>query len=478
VGGRQKNIYVAAFNSKFLELVERCADITGLKGRQQQSQHNASVINFGRDVTRALYTVQHQNQQDKRFLVCVVVTVFFVMVPAISHPEMEEYDPLAVLLASDNANSILDALALLDDCHPSGTKPSVCLLENGVTYGPILPPPKCAVVSQPPTSHPQEEQKKATHPYFYYRDFSTLPDPDPATPITAPGRIPNFPAKMYAILSRKDLSDIITWLPHGRSWKVLKPREFEVKVIPTYFEHSKFSSFIRQANGWGFRRIISKGADRNSYYHELFLRARPHLIKLMRRPPPSSKPLADVSTEPDFHAISRERPLPEVKEGDATTDAVARANFPRQATYSFVPPASYRPVTSETTVSTEPVAPKTVHTPSPQFSAPSQYMIPPGSHNVAGHVGYQGGNHLHAPPQTPPVQQQQLTHYPYTQQHESEHQPQPSKKTPVPPPMEDLASSGPPIHHVESTDSLLDLLSQPLTEPETYGSHTFYPLTT
>jgi hypothetical protein len=73
VGGRQKNIYVAAFNSKFLELVERCADITGLKGRQQQSQHNVSVINFGRDVTRALYTVQQQNQEDERFLFRVVV---------------------------------------------------------------------------------------------------------------------------------------------------------------------------------------------------------------------------------------------------------------------------------------------------------------------------------------------------------------------------------------------------------------------
>ncbi len=151
----------------------------------------------------------------------------------------------------------------------------------------------------------------AKAPYFFYRNFSNLSDPDTTKPITAPGRIPNFPAKMMAILSRPDLADIISWMPHGRSWKVHKPREFEVKVIPTYFEHSKFSSFIRQANGWGFRRIISKGPDRNSYYHEMFLRGKPHLIKLMKRPTTTGRPQADANTEPDFYRISQDNPLPE-----------------------------------------------------------------------------------------------------------------------------------------------------------------------
>ncbi|KAI2505500.1 hypothetical protein MHU86_8931 [Fragilaria crotonensis] len=108
-------------------------------------------------------------------------------------------------------------------------------------------------------------------PFFQYRDFSHEKDPDPLTPLTPPGRVPNFPAKMHAILSHPGLSDVVAWMPHGRSWRVLKPREFETSVIPTYFEHSKFSSFIRQANGWGFRRI-TQGRDRNSYYHERFLR--------------------------------------------------------------------------------------------------------------------------------------------------------------------------------------------------------------
>lgn len=150
-------------------------------------------------------------------------------------------------------------------------------------------------------------------PYFYYRDNSLCPDDDPLTPLTPLARVPNFPAKMQAILSRPDLRDVVTWMPHGRSWRVLKPREFEIRVIPTYFEHSKFSSFIRQANGWGFRRI-TRGKDRNSYYHELFLRGLPHLCKKMRRPTVSKK--AEAEYEPGFYSISSEHPLPEKAETD------------------------------------------------------------------------------------------------------------------------------------------------------------------
>lgn len=171
-----------------------------------------------------------------------------------------------------------------------------------------------------PVPAPANLEPKA--PYFYYRDHSETPDRDPSEPITIPGRIPNFPAKLFAILSRPELSDIISWMPHGRSWKVHKPREFEVKVIPAYFDHSKYSSFIRQANGWGFQRISTKGLDRHSHYHELFLRGIPHLIKLMKRPSAATRGAATTmdrprhgkgKSDPDFYIISQEHPLPEGK---------------------------------------------------------------------------------------------------------------------------------------------------------------------
>eukprot|EP00571_Detonula_confervacea_P003355 CAMPEP_0172325650 /NCGR_PEP_ID=MMETSP1058-20130122/54473_1 /TAXON_ID=83371 /ORGANISM="Detonula confervacea, Strain CCMP 353" /LENGTH=526 /DNA_ID=CAMNT_0013042241 /DNA_START=159 /DNA_END=1739 /DNA_ORIENTATION=+ len=154
----------------------------------------------------------------------------------------------------------------------------------------------------------QPELKPA--PYFYYTDHSLEQDDDPLTPITAAGSVPTFPAKMHAILTNPELADVVGWAPHGRSWRILKPRDFEIRVLPKYFEHSKFSSFVRQANGWGFRRM-SQGYDKNAYYQEYFLRAMPWLCKKMRRPKVAEKKAVDPEMEPHFDAISSQIPVPD-----------------------------------------------------------------------------------------------------------------------------------------------------------------------
>lgn len=81
-------------------------------------------------------------------------------------------------------------------------------------------------------------------------------------------RIQKFPVKLYAILSRQEFSEIITWMPHGRAWKVLKPNAFETLVMPLFFEYSNYHSFNRLVNAWSFRRF-STGPDRGAYYHEV-----------------------------------------------------------------------------------------------------------------------------------------------------------------------------------------------------------------
>jgi hypothetical protein len=252
------------------------------------------------------------------------------------HPSLQN---LTYMLSDHDATGILTALAKIDGCDRNHLKHerdgsvkaqslelTLKRLKTSSSSGSYEPKEqKGASADKVESSQKRkgatvdeiskEDMTKLCAPYFYYKDYSNVTDPDPSIPCTAPGRIPNFSAKMYAILSRPELADIVSWMPHGRSWKVHKPREFEVKVIPAYFEHSKFSSFIRQANGWGFRRMVRKGRDdRNSYYHELFLRGKPYLVKQMKRPHPNMKPMADSSTEPDFALISEERPLPDKKQ--------------------------------------------------------------------------------------------------------------------------------------------------------------------
>lgn len=114
---------------------------------------------------------------------------------------------------------------------------------------------------------------------YIYRDFSNvaeeeLEDVPASTPppsragVETSIRVQKFPVKLYAILAQKEFNEIITWQPHGRAWKVLKPQAFESLVMPLFFEYSNYHSFNRLVNAWSFRRI-SSGPDRGSYYHEV-----------------------------------------------------------------------------------------------------------------------------------------------------------------------------------------------------------------
>eukprot|EP00543_Licmophora_paradoxa_P013874 CAMPEP_0202475280 /NCGR_PEP_ID=MMETSP1360-20130828/92815_1 /ASSEMBLY_ACC=CAM_ASM_000848 /TAXON_ID=515479 /ORGANISM="Licmophora paradoxa, Strain CCMP2313" /LENGTH=473 /DNA_ID=CAMNT_0049102429 /DNA_START=26 /DNA_END=1447 /DNA_ORIENTATION=+ len=66
------------------------------------------------------------------------------------------------------------------------------------------------------------------------------------------------------------------------------------------------TSFQRQLNLYDFNRF-SRGPDRNGYYHEYFLRARPHLLKHITRVRVNSggpKANDDPSREPNFYKMS------------------------------------------------------------------------------------------------------------------------------------------------------------------------------
>lgn len=136
-----------------------------------------------------------------------------------------------------------------------------------------------------------------------YRDYSSVELADFYDDSIMIASDAPFSIKLHRILSNPEFSRIISWLPHGRSWRVLQPKIFEEKVIPRYFRHTRFSSFMRQVNGWGFRRI-SRGIDINSYYHELFLRGMPHLCLSMRRLGKSQMKNVDPNYVPDFYNLS------------------------------------------------------------------------------------------------------------------------------------------------------------------------------
>ena len=64
----------------------------------------------------------------------------------------------------------------------------------------------------------------------------------------------NFPALLHSILSDEQYSHMITWMPHGRAWKVQDKELLMREAVPSFFGQSKYASFLRQLNMWGFKR--------------------------------------------------------------------------------------------------------------------------------------------------------------------------------------------------------------------------------
>ncbi|KAL9182593.1 hypothetical protein ACHAXT_013245 [Thalassiosira profunda] len=203
-----------------------------------------------------------------------------------------------------------------------------------------LPPP--AAMSPSPSPAPPKKRRrlaKSTKIDHTYRDFGRLPVSEvtrlcqsessaatatvvsaetaealrgaAAPPAGATGKkAASFPRKLYEILTTPEYQDVICFMPHGRSWILLDKERLVSEVLPKHFNHNKFESFNRQVNGWGFKRLLSRGPDHKSYYHECFLRGRPELAALMTRLVNPGKRLPDKDGEPDFYALS---PLPELE---------------------------------------------------------------------------------------------------------------------------------------------------------------------
>jgi hypothetical protein len=64
---------------------------------------------------------------------------------------------------------------------------------------------------------------------------------------------------------------IVSWLEHGRAFRVHRPKSFVQKIVPYYFRQSKYKSFQRQLNLYEFTRT-PRGPEAGSYSHPKFVR--------------------------------------------------------------------------------------------------------------------------------------------------------------------------------------------------------------
>lgn len=88
--------------------------------------------------------------------------------------------------------------------------------------------------------------------------------------------VPPFLLKCYEMVDDQSTDSVISWSSlTGDSFVISDVTEFETELLPKYFKHKNFSSFIRQLNIYGFRKIDT---DHWEFANDQFVKGQKQLL--------------------------------------------------------------------------------------------------------------------------------------------------------------------------------------------------------
>ncbi|CAH9145526.1 unnamed protein product [Cuscuta epithymum] len=120
-----------------------------------------------------------------------------------------------------------------------------------------------------------------------------------------------FLVKTYQLVDDPATDDVVSWSESGSTFVVWKTAEFSKDLLPKYFKHNNFSSFVRQLNTYGFRKTIP---EKWEFANENFKRGEKELVINIRR----RKAVTSAAAGKKNDAAADNSPLPEISSGEET----------------------------------------------------------------------------------------------------------------------------------------------------------------
>lgn len=137
------------------------------------------------------------------------------------------------------------------------------------------------------------------------------------------GTVPEDLRQMLEEAEEEGNAQLVSWLSHGRAFKVHDKAAFADHILPRYFKASKYTYFSDALRMWGWQRI-KHGRDKGAYYHVLFVKGQPQLTRHLTRiqMKNSMTPWPPAEGEPNLYA-PQENNMSQGQNPLATTTNVA-----------------------------------------------------------------------------------------------------------------------------------------------------------